>query len=156
MAHWDDLTQINCSRYPKNCQVDIPIDFAMFTSSDDSGFHPVIWQVFGQMIGSICVCSNLLKSWNIDITFVLSFPLSLRSESLFCESDLYYGQLDQLLPFLFHATWTVLSYYSIHGGNKIGQLLDFAWSACSYNLKLVRRLAFRIKRNFAFRLFIDN
>ena len=40
--------------------------------------------------------------------------------------------------------------------NKIGQMLDFARSAYSYNLELVRHLAFRIKRNFAFRLFIDN
>ena len=40
--------------------------------------------------------------------------------------------------------------------NKIGQMLDFARSAYSYNLELVRCLAFRIKCNFAFRLFIDN
>ena len=40
--------------------------------------------------------------------------------------------------------------------NKIGQMLDFARSAYSCSLELVRHLAFRIKRNFAFRLFIDN
>ena len=40
--------------------------------------------------------------------------------------------------------------------NKIRQMLDFARSAYSCNLGLVRHLAFRIKRNFAFRLFIDN
>ena len=46
--------------------------------------------------------------------------------------------------------------YQGEGCNIIGQMLDFAWSTYSYNFELVRYLAFRIKHNFAFRLFIDN
>ena len=123
-----------------------------------------------QLLGLVLWCflvASISVSWSLRVLCMLimgqasCLSLFLWTVPLFCEvhhlqSNLYLVHLLVLLLPWFISLGCVVLFLTLTPCNMIGQILDFAWSAYSYNLELVRHLAFRIKRNLAFRLFIDN
>ena len=115
----------------------------------------------------LLLVASISASWSLRVLCMWimgqasCLPLFLWTVPLFCEVHHLQSNrclvhlLVLLLPW-FISLGCVVLFLTLTPCNKIRQMLDFVRSACSYNLELVGCLAFRIKRNFAFRLFIDN